>query len=112
MRMLRWMRGVTKMDKIRGERIRGTTKVKEIAKKVQESRFMWYGHVMRREEYNIGRSAMAMKVQGRRKGGRPKRRWLDKVKDDIKDCRLMVCMTGLHGGVCHRTSTPYKRWKS
>ena len=26
-----------------------------------------------------------MKVQGTRKGGRPKRRWLDKVKDDIKE---------------------------
>ena len=25
-----------------------------------------------------------MKVQGRRKRGRPKRRWLDKVKDYIK----------------------------
>ena len=25
------------------------------------------------------------KVQGRRKRGRPKRRWLDKVKDDIKE---------------------------
>ena len=29
-----------------------------------------------------------MKVQGRRKGGRPKQRWLDKVKDDIKEKRL------------------------
>ena len=26
-----------------------------------------------------------MKVQGRRKRGRPKRRWLDKIKDDIKE---------------------------
>ena len=26
-----------------------------------------------------------MKVQGRRKRGRPKRRWLDKVKDDINE---------------------------
>ena len=26
-----------------------------------------------------------MKVQGRRKRGRPKRIWLDKVKDDIKE---------------------------
>ena len=26
-----------------------------------------------------------MKVQGRWKRGRPKRRWLDKVKDDIKE---------------------------
>ena len=28
---------------------------------------------------------MEMKVHGRRKRGRPKRRWLDKVKDDIKE---------------------------
>ena len=26
-----------------------------------------------------------MKVHGRRKIGRPKRRWLDRVKDDIKE---------------------------
>ena len=32
--------------------------------------------------------AIVMKVQGRRKRGRPKRRWLDKVKDDIKEKEL------------------------
>ena len=50
MRMLRWMSGVTKMDRIRNERIRGTTKVGDISKKVQESRLKWYGHVSRRED--------------------------------------------------------------
>ena len=50
MRMLRWMSGVTKLDRIRNERIRGTTKVGEISKKVQESRLKWYGHVLRRED--------------------------------------------------------------
>ena len=25
-----------------------------------------------------------------------------------RDCRLMMCTTVLHGGVCHRTSTPRK----
>ena len=84
-RMIRMMCGVTKLDKIRNERIRGTTKVGEITKKVQERRLKWYGHVMRREEHYIVRRAMVMKVQGRRTRGRPKRRWLDKVKDDIKD---------------------------
>ena len=33
----------------------------------------------------VGRWAMVMKVQGRWKRGRPKIRWLDKVKDDIKE---------------------------
>ena len=85
MRMLRWMCGVTKLDKIRNERIRGKMKVGEITKKVQERRLKRYGHVMLREEHYVGRRAMVMKVQGRRKRGRPKRRWLDKVKDDIKE---------------------------
>ena len=39
---------------------------------------------MRIEEHYVGRRAMEMKVQWRRKRGRHNRRWLDKVKDDIK----------------------------
>ena len=51
-----------------------------------------------------------MKVQGRRKRGRPKRRWLDRVRDDIKEKGLSrrKCTTVLHGGVCHPTSTPHR----
>ena len=58
MRMLPWMCGVTKLDKIRNERIRGTSKVGEIAKNVQERRVKWYRRVMRREEHYVGRRAM------------------------------------------------------
>ena len=66
------MCGVTKQDKIRNERIRGgATKVGEITKKVQERRLTWYGHVVRREEHYVGRRVMEMKVQGRKKIGRP-----------------------------------------
>ena len=36
------MSGVTKMDRIRNERIRGTTKVGQTSKKVQESRLKSY----------------------------------------------------------------------
>ena len=57
----------------------------EITNKVQERRLKWYGHVMRREEHYVGRIAMVMKVLGRRKRGRPKRRFSDKVNDDIKE---------------------------
>ena len=48
----------------------------EIAKKVQEKRLRWYGHVMRRDDHYIGRRAMEIKVQGKIRRGRPKRRWL------------------------------------
>ena len=73
MRMLRWMCGVTKMDKISNDRIRGITKVGVLSKKVQERRLKWFGHVMRREEY-VGKRVLGMEVQGKRKRGRPKRR--------------------------------------
>ena len=48
MRMLQCVWGVKKFDKIGHERIWETTKVGQIATKVQEWRLKWYGHVMRR----------------------------------------------------------------
>ena len=86
MRILRLMCGDTKLDNIRNERIRGDNgsggNRKESPGKEVE---VVHGHVMRREEHYVGRRVMEIKVQGRRKRGRPKRRWLDKVKDDIKE---------------------------
>ena len=43
--VLRWMSGVTKLDRIRNERIRGIAKVGEISKKVHESSLKLYGHM-------------------------------------------------------------------
>ena len=88
MRMLRWMSGVTKLDRIRHERIRGTTKVGEISKKVQESRLKWYGHILRREEEYVGKKVMGMEVPGKRSERRPKRRWLDNSKKDLSEREL------------------------
>ena len=67
MRMLRWMSGVTMLDRIRIERNRGTTKVGEISKKVQESRLKWYGHVLRRGHGCVGKRVMGMEVPGKRR---------------------------------------------
>ena len=88
MKMLRWMCGVTKMDKIRNERIRGTVKVEKISKKIQERRLQWYGHVRRREDGYVGRRVMEMEVPGRRRRGRPKQRWMDNIGEDMKDKNL------------------------
>ncbi|XP_066974261.1 uncharacterized protein [Macrobrachium rosenbergii] len=88
MKMLRWMCGVTKMDRIKNERTRGTTKVVELSKKAQERGLQWYGHVMRRDETYVGRRVMQMEVPGGRARGRPKRRWTDVVREDLRDEQL------------------------
>ena len=85
------MSGVTKLDRIRNERIRGTTKVGETSKKVQESRLKWYGHALRREDEYRQESdgdGGVMEVPGKRRRGRPKRRWLDSIRNDLSEREL------------------------
>ena len=88
MRMLRWMSGVTKLDRNRNEIIRRTTKVGEMSKKVQESRLKWYWDVLRREEECVGKRLMVMEVPGKRRRGRPNRRRLDNIKNDLSEREL------------------------
>ena len=47
-------------------------------------RLSWYGHIMRREETHITRSTLSMTVTGTRPRGRPKMRWLDILKSDMR----------------------------
>ena len=83
MKMLRFAMGVTRKDKIRNEYIRSTIKVERLGMKMREGRLRWYGHVMRRDQDYVGRKMMEMKLPGKRRRGRPKRKFLDIVKEDI-----------------------------
>ena len=60
----------------------------ELSKKVQESRLKWYGHVLRREDEYVGKGVMAMEVPGKRRRGRPKRRWMDTIRNDLSEREL------------------------
>ena len=83
MKMLRFAMGVTRKDKIRNEYIRGTVKVERLGIKMREGKLRWYGHVMKRDQEYVGRKMMEMDLQEKRKRGRPKRRFLDVVKEDM-----------------------------
>ncbi|XP_063392644.1 uncharacterized protein LOC134678124 [Cydia fagiglandana] len=85
MKMLRWMSGVSRKDRVRNAHIRGSLGVRDIADKLQECRLRWYGHVSRRPASYVGNKCLAMPPPpGTGRRGRPKKRWLDVVKEDMR----------------------------
>ncbi|KAK3512437.1 hypothetical protein QTP70_009855 [Hemibagrus guttatus] len=84
LKMLRFSLGVTRLDRIRNEYIRGTAHVGRLGDKVREARLRWFGHVQRRESEYIGGRMLDMELPGRRQRGRPKRRYVDGINEDMK----------------------------
>ncbi|KAK3542168.1 hypothetical protein QTP86_016423 [Hemibagrus guttatus] len=64
LKMLRFSLGVTRLDRIRNEYIRGTAHVGRLGDKVREARLRWSGHVQRRESEYIGRRMLDMELPG------------------------------------------------
>ncbi|KAK3569771.1 hypothetical protein QTP86_004190 [Hemibagrus guttatus] len=95
LKMLRFSLGVTRLDRIRNEYIRGTAHVGRLGDKVREARLRWFGHVQRRESEYIGRRMLDMELPGRRQRGRPKRSQtpnstMAKTKELSKDTRNKI----------------------
>jgi hypothetical protein len=84
---------VTRMDRIRNEYIRGSLKVAPLFEKKKSNRFAWYGHIMRKDESHITKRVMSMNVDGYPSRGRPKNRWMDCVKDDMRIKGVSMEMT-------------------
>ena len=84
MKMLRFSLGVTRKDRIRNEYIRGTVHVRGFGDKVREARKRWFGHVQRSDSEYIGRRMLSFELPGRRPRGRPKRRFMDVMREDMK----------------------------
>ena len=87
MRMLRWMCGVTRKDKIRNEHIRGTTKVVQASRKITERTLTLYGHVMRMEEDHVVRKVMTKAIPGKGREG-DQRQGKDVCKRDMQTVGL------------------------
>ena len=57
--------------------------MEEISKKVQESGMGTY-----REEEYVDKRIMLMEVPGKRRKGRPKRGWLDNIRNELSEREL------------------------
>nr|GEW79298.1 retrovirus-related Pol polyprotein from transposon TNT 1-94 [Tanacetum cinerariifolium] len=60
---------------------------------MREGWLRWFGHVKRRPQSAPVRRVEAMVVEGSRRRGRPKLRWEDRLKMDMKELRLSEDMT-------------------
>ena len=87
--MLQFSLGVTRMDKIRNEYIRGTAQLERFGEKTREARLRWYGHLRKKDDGYIGRRMLRMEFPGKRKRGMPKRRFMDVVKEDMAEFEVM-----------------------
>ena len=75
MRIIRWICGKTRRDKIRNEQIRKMIEVSPIEKTIRENRLRWFGHIQRRPINTPVRKSDAIHINARGRG-RPKLTWI------------------------------------
>jgi len=97
MRMLRWMSGKTTKDRVRNKYIEESIRVASFMDKMRENKLRWFGHVMRREDSGAVRTVMELSVKGRIKRGRPKKKWLNTIEEDMRTTGVNVEDVGDRG---------------
>ncbi|VFQ84101.1 unnamed protein product [Cuscuta campestris] len=76
MRMLRWMCGKTRLDRISNEVIRRQVGMAPVEDKLREARLRWFGHVRRRDaDAPVRRCERITVIGGSRGRGRPRKNW-------------------------------------
>ena len=84
MRMLRWIQGISLEDHVRSEEIRKRLNVMPIVDQVTKQRLSWYVHIKRRKPEDMTRTVLDMEIPGNRPRGRPRIRWMDNIRGDMR----------------------------
>lgn len=93
MKYLRRVEGISKMDRIRNETIRGQLKIKPLKKKIEEKQLQWLGHMLRMKEEKPVRKIWEAKTEGKRHRGRPQKTWDNVIEDILKNKNLTLNQT-------------------
>ena len=87
MTVLRRIAGVTRWDRCRNADIREKLGIgRDIVNRVRAKRLSYFGHVVRMQPARTPNILLYGRVHGRRPVGRPKKRWLDNIRED---CLIM-----------------------
>ena len=65
--------------------IRERLKVENIIERNRKARLVWFGHVKRRDKQYVETKILEVVPPERRRRGRPKQRWTDCVKRDMRE---------------------------
>ena len=89
MRMLRWICGHTRLDRVRNDDIRDRLGVAPIEEKLIQHRLRWFGHVHRRPpEAPVHRGIIRRDNNVKRGRGRPNLTWEEAIKRDLKEWNI------------------------
>ena len=110
---LRGLVGIKRMDRVPNARIRKLCGVtKGLYERIDEGVLQWFGHVERMERDRIAMRVYVGECAGTRSMGKPRKRWIDTVKEclkrrglDVRQARRMVqdrnkwwgFVRGMHG---------------
>ncbi len=90
MSCLRRILGVTRRERIRNETVGEILHQKETAVDIIQKRLQWFGHVTRMGGERIPARAMHSYIKGNISRGRQLKRWLDNVREDLKQQNLNI----------------------
>ena len=105
MTVLRRIIGINRRDRWRNQDVRLHLGLdRNIVEEIQHRRLSYFGHVCRMKGERIPNLVLFGRIHGRRPVGRPRRRWMDNVRDDCVELGLTV-----HEAV--QTSRDRRKWR-
>ena len=90
MRMVRWICGVSLRDQKTSDELRTLLGLQPINVLCRHNRLRWFGHVERREDDDWLRKCTTLKVDGRRRAGRPRKTWSEVLGKDMKERGILA----------------------
>ena len=83
--MARMMCGLTLLDRIPSDSILSRLGIqKTVIDYVEKSKLRWFGYVVRREDSSPIQEAYFHEVPGKRPKGRPRKTWIEDVKEEMR----------------------------